>query len=71
MNPINTAVYTCPANNRIIAGKVPLSEKQDMWIIEWSTSGGEKFKSHYLNRKAPFKLTRYKKWFDKAGYKFE
>lgn len=54
MNPINTAVYTCPANNRIIAGKVPLSEKQDMWIIEWITSGGEKFKSHYLNRKGAF-----------------
>ena len=65
------AAYTCPANGRIIAGKIQASEKQDMWIIEWSTSGGEKFRSHYLNGKAPFNLAQYKKWFDKAGHKFE
>lgn len=63
--------YKCPVNGRIIAGRMPSSDKQEMWIIEWNTSSGEKFRSHYLNGKAPFQLAQYKNWFDKAGYQYD
>lgn len=65
------AVYNCPGNGRINVGKISASEKQDMWIIEWSASGRNKLRSHYLNGKVPFNLAEYKKWFGEAGYTFE
>jgi len=63
--------FKCPPNGRIIAGQLNTSDKQGIWIIEWSSSAGEKFKSHYLNGKAPFQLADYKRWFEKSGYLFD
>jgi beta-mannosidase len=67
---LNTA-YICPSNSRAVAAGVTASDKQDFWVVEWNVAGGEKFRSHYLCGKPPFKLSQYKKWFDKAGYRYD
>jgi beta-mannosidase len=56
--------FTIPVNGKTEIGYIPVSDKQAMWVIEY-TMGNEKFTNHYLNGTPPFKLTDYERWYRK------
>jgi beta-mannosidase len=53
--------FSIPVNGKTIIGYIPQSDKQSMWLIEY-TIGNEKFINHYLAGKAPFRLNDYERW---------
>lgn len=53
--------FMLPVNGKVNIGYLPATEKQAMWLIEY-TIDGKKFVNHYLVGKAPFKLADYEKW---------
>lgn len=58
--------FEIPANGKTVIGYIPGSEKQGMWLINYS-DGKQKFYNHYLNGEAPFRLDDYKKWYEKLN----
>jgi beta-mannosidase len=60
--------FTIPVNGKTVIGNIPQTDKQAMWLIEY-TIGNEKFTNHYLAGKPPFKLKDYEKWYSNLGIK--
>jgi beta-mannosidase len=60
--------FTIPVNGKTVIGNIPQTDKQAMWLIEY-TIGNEKFNNHYLAGKPPFKLKDYEKWYSNLGIK--
>jgi len=58
--------FEIPVNGKTVAGYIPQSDRQSMWLIEY-TIGNEKFTNHYLAGKAPFKLKDYEEWYKALG----
>ncbi len=58
--------FTIPINGKALIGELPASEKQAMWLIDY-TMEGKKFTNHYLCGKAPFKLSDYQNWAKKLN----
>ena len=56
-----TTDFTIPINGKVTIGVLPTTEKQSMWLIDY-TIEGKKFSNHYLCGKAPFKLSDYQNW---------
>jgi beta-mannosidase len=56
--------FTVSVNGKTNIGYIPETGKQAMWIIEY-TIDSEKYTNHYLAGKAPFKLSDYKKWYNR------
>jgi beta-mannosidase len=59
--------YHVEANGKVIAGYIPETGSQEMWLIRYETEDGSKFVNHYLCGKPPFRLDDYKRWFKKLG----
>ena len=59
-----TEQFVIPANGKTVIGNIPQTDKQSMWLIEY-TIDDEKYTNHYLSGKAPFKLTDYQTWYKK------
>jgi beta-mannosidase len=59
--------YHVEANGKVIAGYLPETGSQEMWLIRYETEDGSRFFNHYLCGKPPFKLDDYKRWFGKLG----
>jgi beta-mannosidase len=56
--------FVIPANGKIDIGTIPDSANQAMWLIDYAI-GEVHYSNHYLNGKAPFKLSDYKRWYTK------
>ena len=67
---IFSGTFDIPVNGKTIVGYIPQSDKQSMWLIEY-TIGNEKFTNHYLAGIAPFKLKEYEEWYKGLGIKRE
>jgi beta-mannosidase len=63
-----SASFIIPANSKTVVGNILESQKQSMWVIEY-TIGNEKYSNHYLAGKVPFKLDDYHRWFTKLSIK--
>jgi beta-mannosidase len=57
--------YNVEANDKVIAGYIPETNSQEMWLIRYESEDGLKHINHYLCGKAPFKLEDYKRWYKK------
>jgi beta-mannosidase len=60
--------FKIPKNGKTIVGYIPESNKQAMWLIEYSI-GNENLANHYLAGKPPFKLNDYENWYKKLNIK--
>ncbi len=60
--------FVIPVNGKTVIGYIPQMGQQAMWLIEY-TINDDKFVNHYLAGKAPFKLSDYRKWYEKLGIK--
>lgn len=58
--------FTIPANGKTTVGNIPESQSQSMWVVEYVIDG-QSYKNHYLEGKAPFKLSDYMRWSDKLN----
>jgi beta-mannosidase len=63
---IFSSAFNIPVNGKTTIGVIPENHKNSMWIIDY-TIGKAKYKNHYLNGKAPFKLEDYERWYKKLG----
>ena len=61
-----TGKFDIPANGKTIAGRIPQTDRQSMWLIEY-TIGTKKHTNHYLSGTPPFKLADYEKWHAQLG----
>jgi beta-mannosidase len=60
--------FTIPVNGKVLIGNIPQTQKQAMWLIDYSI-GKEKFTNHYLAGVVPFKLEDYQRWYKKLNIK--
>jgi beta-mannosidase len=63
---IFSSTFNIPVNGKTVIGVIPENHKQAMWLIDY-TIGKDKYRNHYLNGKAPFKLKDYERWYKKSG----
>ncbi|HAQ18574.1 MAG TPA: glycoside hydrolase family 2 [Prolixibacteraceae bacterium] len=63
-----SGAFTIPVNGKTLIGKIPETQKQAMWLIDY-TIGKEKYTNHYLNGIVPFKLEDYQRWYKKLNIK--
>jgi hypothetical protein len=59
-----TSSFDIPANGKTAIGFIRESNKQSMWLIDYSINN-EKYANHYLAGEPPFKLTDYERWYKK------
>lgn len=55
--------FVVPANGKTVVGFIPQTEKQAMWLVEYTIGDEKKYINHYLAGKAPFKLSDYQSWY--------
>ncbi len=67
-NVIFSKDFIIPVNGKAELGFIPQSQKQTMWLIEY-TINKEKYTNHYLAGIAPFKLTDYQRWYKQLNIK--
>jgi beta-mannosidase len=65
---IFSGTFKIPANGKTTIGGITETQKQSMWLIEYSI-GENKYTNHYLAGKAPFQLDDYQRWFKKLNIK--
>ena len=58
--------YHVEKNSKTDLATLPDTGGQGVFLISY-TAGGKEFKNHYLYGKAPFKLSDYRRWMEKAG----
>ena len=63
---IFSSAFDIPAEGKTLIGRIPSSENQSMWLIDY-TAGNEENHNHYLNGQAPFKLDDYLRWYGKLN----
>jgi beta-mannosidase len=59
-----TSSFDIPANGKTAIGFIRESNKQSMWLIDYSINN-EKYANNYLAGEPPFKLTDYERWYKK------
>ena len=65
---IFSSPFKIPVNGKTEIGSIPEKHKQSMWLIDY-TIGKEKYRNHYLDGEAPFKLVDYQRWYEKINIK--
>ena len=60
--------FDIPVNGKSVVGYIPETEKQGMFLIEYSIDK-DKYTNHYLAGKAPFNLNDYQRWYQKLNIK--
>ena len=65
---IFSSSFKIPVNGKTEVGSIPEKHKQSMWLINY-TIGKEKYRNHYLDGEAPFKLVDYQRWYEKINIK--
>jgi beta-mannosidase len=54
------------ANDKAVAGRLAVSAKPAIWLLEWNCAGS-RGQNHYLAGPRPFRLADYRRWLEQMG----